>query len=483
MKTGEYFVRKGKLTSEILNTALKIQKITKERIGKIFIELGRITRDELAEYLSKHNPEALVEEKTVISTIPQELLKKHVCTVLSETKDILYIAGIDPIPLKQKLEKMIGKKVEVLPVSLEFLLSNIQAQSQEALNTTNPNVLLNRLMKEAVNRNCSDIHIEVMKSYTVVRFRIDGVLHIRYIFDQQSGESLIARIKGIADMDIAERRFPQDGAFSYDISASKAVNVRVSTMPAVGGEVCVLRILDKDKVVIGLDQIGIRKLDQWKQAIANKDGVILVTGATGSGKSTTLYSTMLYLDRFQKSIITVEDPVEYQFPFIRQVQVNEILNLDFATFLKHTLRQDPDVIIVGEVRDEETARTMMRAAETGHLVFATLHSNDIPTTFSRLMDLGVRVGDLKYLLRCILSQTLLRRVCTACKGKGCENCDHVGYRGRVLASELELFDPDRVELFLKEKPSYQTILDDALLLMKEGVIDAREIERVFGVSP
>ena len=481
MQIGTYFLEQGRITEEQFALAQNIQKtIPNKRLGKIFIDLGLITQTELVNYLSQYNPEALVEEKTLHSTPPVNLLKKYKAAILSESADYIFAAGFND-KIETVLSEHIGKKVKLEPVELTFLYEQINKSSTHKINLHNPNELIDFIIKEAVDSNVSDIHIELIKEYTAVRYRWDGVLHVKYIFPKNTGEMLIARLKGMGNMDIAEKRYPQDGSFSYAVSASKDIYIRLSSLPAYSGEVLVLRVLDKEKVLISLDRLGIEKLEDWKRAIRERNGLILVTGATGSGKSTTLYTTLLHLDRIGRNILTIEDPVEYQFPFIRQVQVNSVLKLDFKVFLKHAMRQDPDVILVGEVRDEETARTMVQAAETGHLVFATLHSNDIPSTFNRLVDLGINPSDLKYLLRAVLSQTLLRKVCHSCKGKKCMICNYTGYRNRALASELMVFTPETTELLRQDKPiKYRTIKDNACRLMEEGIIDRFEFERVFG---
>ncbi len=487
---GQYFLDKGIISQSELETALMIQKTSKKRLGRILIELGAITYNQLIEFLSAYNPDALVEERAVLTSIETNILNKYKTVVLSETPDTLFIATVDPdvVPI---LEKALKKKVILKPVDLSnFLdqLKQIKTRVSQA-NITNPNVLLDTLIRLTMNKQGSDIHIETIGNICVIRIRVDGVLHILDVLRREIGDMLIARVKGLSGMDIAEKKYPQDGGFKYTVSESKTIDIRSSNMPTVTGEAIVLRVLDKDRVMANLDEVGIRRIEKWKEAIKNHDGIILVTGPTGAGKTTTLYATLLELDRLGRNIITIEDPVEYQFPFIRQVQVNRVLNLDFATFLKHALRQDPDVILVGEIRDPETARTAIRAAETGHLVFATLHSNDIQSTFVRLADLGVPLTDLKYTLRAVMSQILVRRVCKSCNGKGtlpsgrkCIACDGTGYRGRKPVSEILVVTPDIVDRVIKGKPlpAYETMYEDAMLLIREGITTCEEVERAFG---
>jgi len=495
-KIGQWLVEKGIISPETLHFALIYQKTfpKKKKLGTILRDFGFITVEDLLEYLTTYAPQEIGDEyiyRTQIQT--KELAQKGVIA-LSALEDRILVAGFNfneirnmqkkfpievhpkPLPINQIWEK----QSEILSRTEEFDISKVDF---EQITQRDPNTALKHLIEFCIFENASDVHIDPLGEVYVVRVRIDGLLHPVAVIRPAIADNLIARIKGISGLDIAERFIPQDGAFKFQVG-QKIVNVRVATCPCVGGESCTLRILDRDRVLVPLEELGIYKLDDWKRAIRNRDGIILVTGATGSGKSTTLYATLNRLNKIGMNIITVEDPVEYEFPFIRQVQVNRHVGLDFAKFLRSALRQDPDVILIGEVRDPETAQIMIQAAETGHLVFATLHSNDIPTTFSRLKDLGLTPHDLKYLLRGILSQALLRKVCRSCGGKGCQYCRNTGYRGRVLASELELFDPKKTEEWIKGNiPRYHTILDDALRLYKQGITDAKEIERVFGIKP
>ncbi len=487
MRIGEYFRKQKNLSPHIIQTALEIQKVTGQKIGRILVDLGAITHNELLEYLAKHNADALVEERTVFSTIDPFFLLRTQTVVLSESKNTLYVASFQPNEVK-RLEKSLGKTIKLSAMNLETFYQEL-AKIHEACfkkqdnETTDPNQILKKLLNDAINFNASDIHIETMPNYLVVRIRIDGVLKIWKVYKFHVADPLIARIKGLSNLDIAARQVPQDGAFTYKVTTSKEIQVRVSTVPQVYGETVVMRLLDKDKVNLSIEQLGI-DAQAWRKAISQHDGVILVTGATGSGKTTTLYATLLALNRIGKNIITIEDPVEYQFPFIRQVQVNRVLNLDFAAFLRSAMRQDPDIILVGEVRDPETAHIMVQAAETGHLVFATLHSNNVKATFSRLKDLDISIHELKYLLRAIQSQTLIRKLCRLCKGKGCDACYHSGYTGRLLVAELVIFNEQVLHEWLEEgkEPIYKTIPHRAVEYYLEGLTDERELDRVFGMD-
>ena len=493
---GEWLLARGEINEEVLRFALNYQQRRPEvKLGTILREFGFVSSDVIVEYLSKYAPDNLAEEKLFKTTLPVDQLKQEGILVLAETDEYIVAGGLDYNKVR-KLAQTIGKKIRPRPVDINILVeslsqsSDLQTEGQnqkagsfEAIETqikNDPNDAIKFLLRRALELNASDIHVDPTHETYVLRLRVDGILHPMAAISPEAAAILIARIKGLAGMDIAEKLLPQDGSF-LQMFGSKMVNIRVATSPTVNGEACILRILDRDKVIVPLESLGLHRLDLWKQVIRSKDGLILVTGATGSGKSTTLYATLQRLNRIGQTIITIEDPVEYQFPFIRQVQVNRNVGLDFAVFLRSALRQDPDIILVGEVRDPETARIMLQAAETGHLVFATLHANNIVAAFSRLRDLGVPPGDLKYLLRAILSQTLLRKLCDGCNGKGCRYCFNTGYRGRVLASELEAFSPENVQPWIEgNSPQYYTLFDDAMRLVREGKTDLREVERVFG---
>ena len=283
-------------------------------------------------------------------------------------------------------------------------------------------------------------------------------------------------------MDIAETRLPQDGAFSIEIN-NRMVDLRVATVPAQNGETIVIRILDPENAQTNLDSVGITKIDEWRKGASRSNGLCLICGPTGSGKTTTLNSTMKELDRFGKAIFSVEDPVEYKLPYITQVSANPQLGLDFKDAVKAFMRSDPDIIIVGEVRDMNTAQNMMKAAETGHLVFATLHTETIRGTITRLKDIGVDVTELKYMLRAVLVQNLVRVPCKECWGKGCDYCGDKGYTGRTVVSECKYFkDQKAVEMLLDENVdiSWDSIIEDSYLKLREGKTNYDELFRVYG---
>ncbi|MDR7489743.1 MAG: GspE/PulE family protein, partial [Armatimonadota bacterium] len=379
--------------------------------------------------------------------------------------------------------------------------------------------LVNMIIEDAVRERASDIHIEPQRSGLLVRYRIDGVLHDVMKPPLNLKSPLISRVKIMADMDIAERRKPQDGRIHLR-TAGRAIDLRVSTLPTVYGEKVVMRILDQSTPLIGLSHLGFHSetLSQWEAAVNKPYGMILVTGPTGSGKSTTLYGTLNTLNTLEKNIVTVEDPVEYQLPRINQVQVNPKAGLTFATGLRSILRQDPDIIMVGEIRDRETAEIAVQAALTGHLVLSTLHTNDAASAVSRLVDMGIEPFLVSSSVIAILAQRLARQICSDCKtgyspppdalkrlgldtaegvtlyrGAGCEACRHTGYKGRIGVFELLVVTDSLRELIVRRAPAAElkaqavregmrTLRDDGLEKVLSGVSTIDEILRVVYVA-
>jgi general secretion pathway protein E len=301
--------------------------------------------------------------------------------------------------------------------------------------------MLNALLTQAARDGASDIHIEPYERHSCVRFRVDGTLREVVQPNRALHAALISRLKIMAELDISEKRLPQDGRISLRIG-TRAVDVRVSTLPGAHGERAVLRLLDKSAGKLSLEAVGMQGtvLGRFEQLIAQPHGIVLVTGPTGSGKTTTLYAALQRLDARASNIMTVEDPIEYELPGIGQTQVNARIELTFARALRAILRQDPDVIMIGEIRDFETAQIAIQASLTGHLVLATLHTNDAASAVTRLTDMGVEPFLLSSSLLGVLAQRLVRKRCTACHGHGCEVCGHTGYAGRTGIFELLVTD-------------------------------------------
>jgi type II secretory ATPase GspE/PulE/Tfp pilus assembly ATPase PilB-like protein len=336
---------------------------------------------------------------------------------------------------------------------------------------------INYLILEAFRLRASDIHVEPGKRDVKIRYRIDGILHLMPPPPKRAQPSIISRLKIMSGMDISERRIPQDGRIKIQL-AGKMVDLRVSALPASYGESVVMRILDKSGLLLGLGQLGFSPEDQrrWEELLGQATGVVLVTGPTGSGKTTTLYASLHQLNQPDTKLITVEDPVEYQLNGINQVQIQHEIGWNFSRALRAIFRQDPDIVMVGEIRDEETAEIAIKAALTGHLVFSTLHTNDAPSAFIRLIDIGIRPFLVASGVRAVLAQRLVRTICSTCKeihqpteiererlglkvdwskvevfhGAGCDNCNHTGYSGRLGVYEL-MMTTDEIRNFIMDE--------------------------------
>ncbi len=350
--------------------------------------------------------------------------------------------------------------------------------------------LLNALLTQAAREGASDIHIEPYEQHSAVRFRVDGTLREVVRPNRALHAALISRLKIMADLDIAEKRLPQDGRISLRIG-TRAIDVRVSTLPNAHGERAVLRLLDKSSAKLNLAAVGMEgeTLQRFTKLLAQPHGIVLVTGPTGSGKTTTLYAALSLFDANINNIMTVEDPIEYEIPGVGQTQVNARIELSFARALRAILRQDPDVIMIGEIRDFETAQIAIQASLTGHLVLATLHTNDASSAVTRLIDMGVDAYLLSSSLLGVLAQRLVRKLCSVCTGKGCPTCATTGYAGRTGVFELLVAD-DVIRAMIHRGDSEANIRaqalqigmtlmrDDAQRLIHTGVTSAAEVARV-----
>ena len=350
--------------------------------------------------------------------------------------------------------------------------------------------MLNALLMQAARDGASDIHIEPYERHSSVRFRIDGTLREVVQPNRALHAALISRLKIMADLDIAEKRLPQDGRISLRLG-QRAIDVRVSTLPGAHGERAVLRLLDKSLSRLTLASVGMKgaTLQRLEQLIAQPHGIVLVTGPTGSGKTTTLYAALQQLDAAHFNIMTVEDPIEYELSGIGQTQVNAKIDLDFAKALRAILRQDPDIIMIGEIRDKETAQIAIQASLTGHLVLATLHTNDAVSAVTRLTDMGVEPFLLSSSLLGVLAQRLVRKICTACQGSGCTDCGHTGYQGRTGIFELLSVDDtlrERIHsraaeselLSAAKRQGMTSMREDGEHVVAQGITSAQELLRV-----
>ena len=493
----------------------------------------------------------LLVSKERYKQIPYAFAKKHIVLPIQDHDQSVVVAVADPLNLTplEELRFLLNCDIETVYAPRDVILSAIHdcyntedgAASQMIANLTDKNEdgrgvdvetfdlldqnrhpspiiqLLNLILTEAIQQGASDIHFEPSENGMRVRYRIDGVLQNRHAPAQDYQVQLLTRIKVMSKLDIAEHRLPQDGRIKLRMGR-REIDFRVSTVPIAGGERIVLRILDKGNVLLGLDRIGMLPpvFEQFKRLVDLPEGIVLVTGPTGSGKTTTLYSAICEMANDEINIMTIEDPVEYNLKGIAQIGVHHKIKLDFATGLRHILRQDPDVIMVGEIRDKETAEIAIQAALTGHLVLSTLHTNDAPSAITRLVDMGIEPYLLSSCIVGVLAQRLVRRICPACKetyepsqrelnslglkkeslpngtlyrGKGCGHCYHTGFKGRQGVYELMpvnnainkqiVQSPDAIEMRrVALAQGMISLLGHGAELVKDGVSTAAEVLRV-----
>ena len=556
MKLGEVLVKANKLTPEQLNLALAEQQKSKEYyLGEILVQQGLSTDEDIASALAELAGVPRVNLEThpidpAAALIPGSFSKKHQIVPLSTENGRIQVAMTNPlnIVLLDEIKLITRKEVDVLvatendirkarealyaegagdertasektAASLAEAIKKTEgldlAEDAESLTDHSPVIeLVSQIIFQAVKAEATDIHIEPEEKGIRVRYRIDGIIHQFAAMQKTLQSAIITRIKILSNLDISESRIPQDGRFELKVD-DKLIDLRISTFPGVYGENVVMRILDKNQVTLGLEKLGFspRMLSLYKQAITRPNGIILVTGPTGSGKTTTLYSTISQLNAKEKNIITLEDPVEYMMPMIRQSQINLKAGLTFSYGLRAILRQDPDIILVGEIRDGETVEIAIRAALTGHLVFSTLHTNDAAGAVTRLLDMGVEPYLLTSSLILVLSQRLVRMICRHCtaidhpdekflatlglrnkpvtfhKGKGCARCNHTGYRGRIGIFEAVRITSKIGGLIIEGKNAQvikkaarqegsATMLEDGVLKATKGVTTLDEVFRV-----
>ncbi|GAB3735653.1 GspE/PulE family protein [Silanimonas algicola] len=558
IRIGDLLVENGLITAEQLQHALSEQRKLGSKLGRTLIDLGMVSENDMLQLLSRQLAIPLVDlrsyrfDPALVRRLPETLARRFRSIVLKEEPGGYVVGMADPTDLfaYDELARVLGGKEirlalvredEVLRTfdtvyrRTEEISSLAQELSEEVSNDAALDVsqlglgedtadapvvkLLQSLFVDAVQAGASDIHIEPDTDCLRLRQRVDGVLNEQIIRERQIASALVLRLKLMAGLNISEKRLPQDGRFQISVRG-KAIDVRVSTMPVQHGESVVMRLLDQSGAMLDLDHLGMPApmLARFRNVLHSPSGIILVTGPTGSGKTTSLYAALNTLNRPEKKIITVEDPVEYRLPRISQVQVNAKIGLDFAAVLRSALRQDPDIILVGEMRDQETAEIGLRAAMTGHLVLSTLHTNDAVGTADRLLDMGAPGYLLAASLRVIIAQRLVRRVCDSCgerhlpdandlawlaairpgastqglrRGRGCQHCNGSGYRGRVgvyeyLEPTLEMLNAlrlgrqhDFVEAATKA-PLYRPLADAALDYALDGVSTLEEAKRVGG---
>ncbi len=451
--------------------------------------------------------------------VPRSFLNQHTLLPLREEGKTLIVALADPLDIEatEELHHLLGRPVEAVYCPKELLLPAVQEYVQsggtatellaemgsengeeaaevfdlhDSENTAPIIKLINRILSEAVDQGASDIHFEPLENDLRVRYRIDGVLQIRHAPPRGYQAQLMTRLKVMARLDIAEHRLPQDGRIKLR-TGGREIDLRVSTLPVSGGERIVLRILDRGNIVVGLDQLGMNKTTatSLRDMITLPEGILLVTGPTGSGKTTTLYSALTEIDSEAINIMTIEDPIEYKLSGVAQIGVRPKIGLTFAAGLRHILRQDPDVIMVGEIRDKETAEIAIQASLTGHLVLATLHTNDAPSALTRLVDMGIEPYLLSSTVVGVLAQRLVRTLCSTCGGDGCPTCFQSGYKGRHGLYELMPVDNAIRQQVVKSadalilrktalKSGMQTLASNGDELVEQGLTTHAEVLRV-----
>ncbi len=549
VRLGDLLIQEGLLTPEQLQEALKIQKESgyAKKLGQILVEEGYVTQKDLLKALSKQLGLDFVDlygEKIdfeKLSKYPLNLLKTAKAIPFKEDEDYLYVATSDPLNYEalELLERTIALKpvklylafeddieaifhrLEILEktkeiieeVKKELKAEGIKKEEQSAVER-----LIFLIVEDSIHRRASDIHIEPDEKRASVRVRVDGVLYETFVFDHDIYNALDTRIKLMGGMDISERRKPQDGRFSLEVDG-KPYDFRLSSTPTIYGESLVMRILDREKVLLKLDELGFSEsnLAKFQDIIHAPYGIVLITGPTGSGKTTTLYAALNEIKSIHNKIMTVEDPVEYRLPLVQQVQVNEKAGLTFAVAVKSFLRQDPDVMLIGEIRDFETLNASAQAALTGHLVFSTLHTNDAPGAIPRLIQMGLKPYMIADALIGIVAQRLVRKICTYCKteykpplamlkkiekyipkegelhfyrGRGCAKCDFTGYFGRTMIAEILVVDDEIARLisegatkfeilhYAEERGDFEPMVKDGVQKALAGITTIEEVLRV-----
>ena len=488
-RLGGHLVAKGLLAPETLRVALMEQTVTRQRLGQILVANDMVSRRALIDALIELDPTSLATEYVNRCPIPPDLLREHAIIVIAETEEAVYVSTGGPedvarFVVEDHYPEMEIEFADYIAANQDAFVEQI-ARNSALLNQRREEDMLDGLLFDAITSAASDIHIEPKRLSYSVLFRRLGRREVVYEGNPGEYDKLVTLIKTRAALDIAERQRPQSGSFNMPFQG-KFIDFRVECLPiksANSREKVVIRVLDTERINPVLGKLGITRLDQWRRAYDQPNGIVIVSGPTGSGKSTTLHATERELDRLDLAVYSVEDPVEYQLPFSSQVQVNIDKGMDFKNAIRSFLRMDPDVIILGEVRDEETARMAVRAAETGHMVFITLHATDVRGVFSRMEDLGVSKTNLKGLCRGVMVQSLVRTLCTKCEGAGCHHCHGSGYAGRTVVSECVAFSDDReIERATEGEVWWPRQIDDAIGKAVSGVTDVAEVRRYFGAQ-
>ena len=550
VRLGDLLIQENIINEKELLTALQKQQEYRQKgehkkLGEILIELGYATEKQILEALSKQLGFPFVDlygekiDYELLSSFPLSLIEKHYIIPFKQDDEYIYVASADPLdydaleiiekfsPKPIKVFIALSKDIQVIIERLKINLSTkelIDKVKKELKTGGSENIsaiddLLDLILKTAIKNRATDIHIEPLRYDFLVRSRIDGVLKELFSFEKEIYYPLVSKIKLLANMDISEKRKPQDGRFSKAFDGH-VYDFRVSTIPTMHGESVVLRILDQEKILLKMTELGMSEynLKRFEILIHSPYGIVFVTGPTGSGKTTTLYAALNEIKGVDKKIITVEDPIEYEIPLIQQIPVNSKIGMTFAVALRSILRQDPDVIMIGEVRDAETLEASIQASLTGHLVLATLHTNDAISAVTRMVQMGAEPFMVADSLIGVLSQRLVRKICPYCKkeyvpskeelerikpflkeditfykGEGCKECNFTGYLGREMISEVLMVDDkishliylkkDKTEILKVAKENgFITLVEDGINKIKKGVTTLEEILRVVKID-
>ncbi|NLK01772.1 MAG: type II/IV secretion system protein [Clostridiaceae bacterium] len=557
-RLGEILTDAGIISEEQLTKALALGKEQKKRLGEVLIDNEIVTERQLIDVLQYQLGVDFIDLSKVdipvqmAQLLPKNIAKKHEVVPVRVAGDAIYVAMSDPLNFMAIEEVKSATKKRVIPmiatksatdraIHVLYGSENVSRAIDEMQKSMNidtvqpigdlvesgevdeqaaPGIrLVNSIIERGAQENASDIHMEPRENEFVIRMRIDGVLHEMFTVPQNLQSSVISRIKIMGEMDIAERRIPQDGRSNIRVKG-RDIDLRISTLPTKYGEKVVIRFLEKSASLLTSNGIGLagKLLDNYNQLIANANGVILIAGPTGSGKTTTMYTMVNDLNREEVNLVTLEDPIEYNIDGVNQVQINEKVGMTFANGLRAILRQDPDIIAVGEIRDGETAEIAMRAAITGHLVLSTIHTNSAIATLDRLLDIGVEPYLIASALKGVVAQRLLRKICPNCKesytpdeeelismgldpyksqnvkfyrGQGCPDCLGTGYRGRTAAFEMLVLNSEIKQKFrenaphheleeaIYRSPNFETMSQNCLRLVLEGKTTASEAQRIL----
>jgi general secretion pathway protein E/type IV pilus assembly protein PilB len=548
IRIGDILVEKGFITNEQLMDALKEQKESNfsKKLGQIFIEKGYIEEKEFIELLAEQLNLEFIDlygidvDYNLMSKFSMNMLRNAEAVLFKEDSEYIHVAVSDPLNYEaiEILEKSIATKPIKLYVALhndilyvfdrleiisttKNIVENIKREINSGVYKVDSEQssimqLIEQIIKSAIKAKASDIHIEPSGFNVSVRSRVDGVLRENFVFDLDVYNALASRIKILGNLDISEKRKSQDGRFAMEVEGNK-YDFRLSTAPTMHGESIVMRILDNNKILLKLRDLGMedKNLNLFNEILSSPYGIIFVTGPTGSGKTTTLYAALNEIKSIENKMITIEDPIEYQLPLAQQIQVSEKIDYDFADALKSILRQDPDIIMVGEIRDEETLNIAVQASLTGHLVFTTLHTNDAPSAITRMIQMNLEPYLISDSLVGVVAQRLVRTICPTCKekyspplktvekikeylpkeyqfykGKGCVKCGFTGYSGRTMICEILKvtetishmisINMNKYEISRKaeEEGEFEPMIIDGIAKALKGITTLEEVMRV-----